>query len=313
MSVNSSLLFLYCLFFSLNLINSQQSDVIIFETTINSSRTIYYQYLFAGDKYMVIENTYSGKLGNLSYVIEVTGEIKFKTFQYKLFDYIMTEPEIRYSNDYIDCPQFIPVTSKTQYIVVKIPIETVNITITSNLKFSNYLYFTAPILSVSSFSENEPIIIDYKKTFDYYYILTTLRKYYITYLSISSNFSVSKISYLKSKVVYTDEEILDISYDSFSNDNYKLENNYYNYQGKINNSDELNQYNYLILRLKMKVEKDENISLYIAKTEYQEYEVPRSSFLLIILIIVIVIIILCIILFILFKMDILKKGNKEEN
>ena len=168
-------------------------------------------------------------------------------------------------------------------------------------------------LIISSFSENEPIIIDYKKTFDYYYILTSLRNNYITYLSISSNFSVSKISCLKSKVQYTDEEILDISYDSFSNDKYKLENNYYNYQGKINNSDEYNQYDYLILRLKMKVEKDEKISLYLAKTEYRDYKVPRSSFLLIILIIVVVIIILCIILFILFKMDVLKKENKKEN
>lgn len=259
---------------------------------------------------MVIENTYSGKLGNLSYVIEVTGEIKFKTFQYKLFDYIMTEPEIRYSNDYIDCPQFIPVTSKTQYIVVKIPIETVNVTITSNLRFSNYLYFTAPILSVSSFSENEPIIIDYKKTFDYYYILTTLRNLYITYLSISSNFSVSKISYLKSKVVYTDEEILDISYDSFSNDKYKLENNYYNYQGKINNTDLLNQYNYIILRLKIKAKKDERISLYLAKTEYLEYEVPRSSFLFII-IIVVVIVLFCILCFLFIKGKIFKDKSKE--
>ena len=302
-------LFLYCLFFSLNLIKSQQSSDIIIDTTINTMINIGYQYLFSGDKYMVIQNTYSGKLGNLSYGIVVTNEITFKNLEYKLFDYKMNEPEIKHSNDYKKCPPLIPISSNTKYIIIKIPIQADNLRITSNLKFSTSLIFTAPIKTISS-SDDMPINIDYSKSFDYYYIITSLKNYYLTYFSISSNFSISKISCLKIKTQYNDEEILDISYDSFSNEDFKLENNYYNYQGKIDNTDILNQYNYIILRLKMKAKKDEKISLYLAKTEYQEYEVPRSSFLFII-IIVVVIVLFCILCFLFIKGKIFKDKPKE--
>ncbi len=302
-------MFLYCFLFFLNLIKSQQSSDKIIDTTINSIINIGYQYLLSGDKYMVMQNTYPGKLGNLSYGIVVTNEITFKNLEYKLSDYKMTEPEIKDSNDYKKCPSLIPITSKTKYIIIKIPIQADNLKTSSTLKFSSSLIFTAPIKKVL-YLDDMPINIDYSKSFDYYYIITSLQNFDLTYFSISSNFSISKISCLKIKKEYTDEEILDISYDSFSNEEFKLENNYYNYQGKIDNTDRLNQYRYIILRLKMKAKKDERISLYLAKTEYQEYEVPRSSFLFII-IIVVVIVLFCILCFLFIKGKIFKDKSKE--
>ena len=312
MSKNSIIFILLESFIIFNFINCQEEKEIYYT---DLSRTISIN-ATNGMKFIRIRNTNVGKLINFTFSFSYinTSEIVYSNFKYKNFDYLLTYPEITFLDGFSDINDFsqIKMRSSVRYTVLLFNISIVKNTTVSDIQFRTDYKTIAPISSVSSPLTNFTIPFS-SESDDYYFIMRITRSK--IHFSFSSNTSISKISYIKSNIIYTDEEILDISYNSLSNKEKELSNKYYNYQGDIDNSNINEYYNYVILKLRLSFSNKENANIYLTETENEVYEIESKSYLLIILIIIFVIIVICVIcvvIFVFHKGFLKKKENNEK-
>ena len=313
MSKNSIIFILLESFIIFNFINCQEEKEIYYtelSRTISISAT-------NGMKFIRIRNPDVGKLINFTFSFSYvnTSEILYSDFKYKNFDYLLTYPEITFLDGFSDINDFsqIKMRSSVRYTVLSFKISVLKNTTINYIQFRTEYKTIAPITSVSSTSLTNFTIPYSMESDDYYFIMRITRSK--IHFSFSSNTSISKISYIKSNIIYTDEEILDISYNSLSNKEKELSNKYYNYQGDIDNSNINEYYNYIILKLRLSFSNKENANIYLTETENAVYEIESKSYLLIILIIIFVIIVICVIcvvIFVFHKGFLKKKENNEK-
>ncbi len=308
MSKNSIIFILLESFIIFNFINCQEEKDIYYtdlSRTISISAT-------NGMKFIRIRNQNVGKLINFTFSFSYinTSEIVYSNFKYKNFDYLLTYPEITFLDGFSDINDFsqIKLGSSVRYTVLLFNISIVKNTTVSDIQFRTDYKTIAPISSVSSPLTNFTIPFSSESN-DYYFIMRISNSK--IHFSFSSNTSISKISYIKSNIIYTDEEILDISYNSLSNKKKELDNKYYNYQGDIDNSNIIEYYDYIILKLRLSFSNKENANIYLTQTGNEVYEIESKSYLLIILITIFVIIVICAVIFVFLKVFIQKKENNE--
>ncbi len=308
MSKNSIIFILLESFIIFNFINCQEEKDIYYtdlSRTISISAT-------NGMKFIRIRNQNVGKLINFTFSFSYinTSEIVYSNFKYKNFDYLLTYPEITFLDGFSDINDFsqIKLGSSVRYTVLLFNISIVKNTTVSDIQFRTDYKTIAPISSVPSPLTNFTIPFSSESN-DYYFIMRISNSK--IHFSFSSNTSISKISYIKSNIIYTDEEILDISYNSLSNKKKELDNKYYNYQGDIDNSNIIEYYDYIILKLRLSFSNKENANIYLTQTGNEVYEIESKSYLLIILITIFVIIVICAVIFVFLKVFIQKKENNE--